>query len=221
MKRRLVLAGFSIALLAAGAGKVKRLAEPDLPLSDLPRHPELKNGLMPHLKHGDILFRGRDNSWGELGAMASRVDKRYGHVGVVMGEGTEWRVVSATGNPFEGDGAVISEPLKKFIGLSTRLGLYRLMIDGDAFAAFLTGIKRHTAQKTRFDRLYDITENETVYCTELIWLCLNAALGKDVISDKTMWRGRDVIALDDLQHLSFMQGIIPVSYTHLTLPTKA
>ena len=45
-------------------------------------------------------------------------------------------------------------------------------------------------------------------CSELIWLCLNAALGKDVISDKTMWRGRDVIALDDLQHLSFMQGII-------------
>jgi len=221
LKRRLVLAGFSIALLAAGAGKVKRLAEPDLPLSDLPRHPELKNGLMPHLKPGDILFRGRDNSWGELGAMASRVDKRYGHVGVVMGEGTEWNVVSATGNPIQGDGAVISEPLKKFIGFSTRVGLYRLAIGAYEFTTFLSAIEMHIAQKTRFDRLYDINENEAVYCTELIWLCLNAAIGRDVISDKTQWRGRDVIALDDLQRLSFMKDIIHLDQEKLKTSDSA
>ena len=215
LKRRLVLTGLFTAVVAAGVVKVRRLAEPNLPLSDLPLHPELQNGLTPHLKHGDILFRGRDNSWGELGAMASREDQRYGHVGVVSRQEDDWAVISATGNPLESQGGVIREPLEKFIGFSTRLGLYRLAIEEDGFAAFLRGIEAHLAQRTQFDRLYDISENEAVYCTELIWLSLNDALGRDVISDKTKWRGRLVIALDDLQRLSFMQEVIHLDQVKL------
>lgn len=215
LKRRLFLTGLCFTFIGLGVIKVRRLAEPDFPLSDLPLHPELLQGVVPNLRHGDILFRGRDNSWGELGAMASREDQRYGHVGVVIWRDAEWQVVSATGNPFESQGGVISEPLKKFIGLSTRIGLYRLRVDADEFEAFLNGIETHAVQKTRFDRLYDISDSEAVYCSELIWLCLNAALGKDVISDKTEWRGRKVIALDDLQRLNIMQDVIHLNQMHV------
>ena len=195
-------------LFGAGFVRFRQLFEPNLPLSKLPLYPELQKVILGDLKHGDILFRGRDNSWGELGAMVSREDRRYGHVGVVVKQDGVWKVISATGNPLASQGSVISEPLEKFIGMSTRLGLYRLTIEAELIAAFLNEIKTHAEQNTPFDRHYDISENEALYCTELIWLCLNSTLGRDVIPDKAQWRGRSVIALDDLQHASVMKEII-------------
>jgi len=202
-------------LFGGGIFRVRQLTEPDLPLSKLPLYPELQKAIVEELKHGDILFRGRDNSWGELGALASRKDQRYGHVGVVVRQDAAWNVISATGNPLADSGAVVSEPLEKFIGTSTRLGLYRLSLDADLLAAFLTAIETHAARKTPFDRLYDISENEAVYCTELIWLCLNSTLGRDVIPDKAQWRGRSVIALDDLQRASVMKQVLHLDRENL------
>jgi len=140
--------------------------------------------------------------------MVSRHDQRYGHVGVVVSQKTSWSVISATGNPLAREGAVAREPLSKFIGTSTRVGLYRPQVSAETLGFFLTEIEHHLASKTPFDRGYDLTENTSVYCTELIWLCFNSVLETDIIPDKTQWRGRKVIALDDLQRASVLQEVI-------------
>jgi len=71
-------------------------------------------------------------------------------------------------------------------------------------------------RKTPFDRGYDLTDSTSVYCTELVWLSFNAVVGTDIIPDKTDWRGRKVIALDDLQRASILQAIL-----HLDIDTTA
>ena len=111
MKRRLVLAGASAAILGLGWRRFQRLSEPDVAATDLPLHTSLQRGITKYLQVGDILFRGRDDSWGELGALISRRDQRYGHVGVMTRHNDAWAVVSATGNPLDREGHVQREPL--------------------------------------------------------------------------------------------------------------
>jgi len=216
VKRRSLLAGAGLVCVAAGVHRFRQLSEPDLPLSKLPLHPSLQAGVEGNLQAGDILFRGRNKSWGELGALVSRHDQRYGHVGVVVGSESAWSVISATGNPLAREGSVAREPLARFIGTSTRVGLYRPQISPESLALFLTQIESHLMRKTPFDRGYDLTDSTSVYCTELVWLSFNAVVGTDIIPDKTDWRGRKVIALDDLQRASILQAIL-----HLDIDTTA
>ena len=77
MKRRLVLAGASAAILGLGWRRFQRLSEPDVAATDLPLHTSLQRGITKYLQVGDILFRGRDDSWGELGVIVPPVPPNF------------------------------------------------------------------------------------------------------------------------------------------------
>ncbi|MEO9970817.1 MAG: YiiX/YebB-like N1pC/P60 family cysteine hydrolase [Hyphomonadaceae bacterium] len=159
------------------------------------------------LHKGDIIFRGKDRSWGDLGAQLSDRDKRFGHVGVIVGQPDNWAVIDAIGNPLDSEGSVRRRALSEFLSPATRASVYRPHLSGDQLDKFLMSIRQHEVAATPFDRFYDLGDQSALYCTELIWLALKAATGEDQIPEQTLFRNRRVIAIDDLQYAPLMTEI--------------
>ena len=159
------------------------------------------------LREGDIIFRGKDQSWGDLGAQLSDKDKRFGHVGIIVGQADNWAVVDAIGNPLDSEGSVRRRALAEFLSPATRASVYRPHLSDDQLNKFLRSIRQHVVAATPFDRFYDLRDQSALYCTELIWLALKTATGEDQIPEQTHFRNRRVIAIDDLQYAPLMTEI--------------
>ena len=168
---------------------------------------QLLESITPHLREGAIIFRGKDRSWGDLGAQLSDKDKRFGHVGVVVFDDGQWGVIDAIGNPLDREGRVRLRTVEAFLAPATRAGLYRPSLSDQALDRFLTSIRVFEAAQTPFDRLYDMDDANALYCTELIWLALKTATGEDPVPDHTLFRDRRVIAIDDLQYAPIMTAV--------------
>ena len=62
-----------------------------------------------------------------------------------------------------------------------------------------------------FDTAYSLESLDALYCTELIWRGWKAAIDRDPILEKTEWRRKDVLALDDLQLAQGMGFVSEIS----------
>ena len=152
------------------------------------------------LASGDLVFRARRGGWGAMGTQLSDRDRRFGHVGVAISEADGMFVVHAAGDPLLPEGRVRKDPLDTFLDRAVRVGSYRLPMDaGDTFR-FVGGIADYHARGVAFDRTYSLARAEAVYCTELVWRVWADVVKSDPVEERTMWRGKRVIALDDLQY---------------------
>lgn len=170
-------------------------------------HLTLPSDILESLREGDIIFRGKDFSWGDLGALASDKDQRFGHVGVIVQNPEGWAVIDAIGNPLDVEGSVRLRTFEEFLSPATRMAIYRPLLAASQREAFIAEIWRHKAASTPFDRFYDLEDQSALYCTELIWLALKTATGTEQIAEQTLFRDRRVIAIDDLQYAPLMSEI--------------
>ena len=163
------------------------------------------------IRDGDIIFRGRDAGWGNLGAQLSDIDKRYGHVGVIRRRGNNLHVIHAAGDPLQDHGRVREDSLDDFLTRSNRSGLYRLTFTSEQRQIFDDYIDQVLQAGMPFDTAYSLDSLDALYCTELIWRGWMAAIDRDPILEKTEWRGKNVLALDDLQLAQGMGFVSEIS----------
>ena len=176
-----------------------------------PLHPEIAQTIRGVLQEGDLVFRGRNHSWGQMGAKLSDKDKRFGHVGVALNQDGVWHVIDAGGHPLADDATVAEAPLNAFLYSAQRAAVYRPNLEASAQHIFIERLEWHAASLTPFDGKFDLATPDTLYCTELVWAALIEATGEDLVSEHTMWKGRRVIALDDLQFANGMAEVISAS----------
>jgi len=157
------------------------------------------NAFAADLQVGDMIFRGRNGGWGAMGSHLSDIDDRYGHVGLIVEREEEPWVVHASGDPFRAKGRVKLDRLDDFLSRSTRAGGYRLDMTGSERTALIEGIEAMLVSDMPFDQSYSLISTDSVYCTEMIWRAWQSAVGVDPLPVKTVWRGKLVIAIDDLQ----------------------
>lgn len=151
------------------------------------------------LEAGDIIFQDGTRGWGQYATFVSDVDKRYGHVGVVVRAGDHWGVIESSGDPMSDDAFVHQSTLEAFVAEHNHIGIYRLNLEDDEKQRFLQTIQRHVADKTVFDPGFSLDAGTGLYCTELVWLSLLEVTGEDPIPQKTRFLDKWVIAVDDLQ----------------------
>lgn len=204
-----------IALMIASLGLIfwaqQKSSAPDPPLVHASRPNtvpvSISEDVADRLREGDIIFRGKDFSWGDLGAQLSDKDQRFGHVGVIVRNNDGWAIIDAIGNPLDGEGSVRLRTITEFLAPATRIGIYRPALTAASLKQFLTEIRRYEVTGTPFDRLYDLQDDSALYCTELIWRALKVATGTEQVLDQTVFRGRRIIAIDDLQYAPLMTEI--------------
>jgi hypothetical protein len=119
------------------------------------------------LQNGDIVFI-RARTWRSFVMRAT--DGEFSHVGIVRLVGGAPYVVHA-----DPDGeAVEMEPAADFFSGVERAAAYRPR-EGRAADSASREAVGYFERKTLFDRQFDISDGERVYCTELVWLAYKRA----------------------------------------------
>jgi hypothetical protein len=93
----------------------------------------------------------------------------------------------------------------------TRAGIYRLPERWRR--RFLAYVEDASARRLPFDNEFSLATADRLYCTELVWRGLIAAMGRDPIADKPTSMPAPYVALDDVTRLPFLTAI------PLTAPT--
>ncbi|WOI53537.1 YiiX/YebB-like N1pC/P60 family cysteine hydrolase [Parvularcula sp. LCG005] len=168
------------------------------------------------LQTGDVIFIGQTGSWADIAAQASVGDKRYGHVGIAIANGSDWSVIDAGGSPTSPDARVASKSLNEFLGHAALVGIYRPTFPSRQIPAMTAKAKDAAIARLPFDRGFSLDTEDQIYCTELVWQALSAAVGKDAVPVKTQWEGRAVITLEDLSLSPHLQPVAElVRYDYL------
>jgi hypothetical protein len=154
---------------------------------------------------GDLIFISAGGTWSELARFLSRREKLYSHVGVIARGRDGLVVIHAGGNPLQSEAGVHADTVGFFMAAVTRVGVYRLP---DAVREkFLAYVKNASARALPFDSEFSLATTERLYCTELVWRGLVAAMGRDPIANKPVSLGNPYVALDDVTGLSFLRPV--------------
>jgi uncharacterized protein YycO len=137
--------------------------------------------LIPVLRDGDIICRLGDRIWSLVFKEFSPNDKRYSHLGIVVIQDGEIKIVNAEGSREENNDKVQIVSLKEFLQFARNIGIYRAKeIDGNSIsAAALEYVDRP------FDWDFDMDDDSKLYCSELLYVTLKK-IAKD-LPVKTVW----------------------------------
>lgn len=149
---------------------------------------------VPPVQEGDLVFRYGHGLWSSYFRDISQTDKRFSHVGIVVARDTGLAVVHACADDFTGVCSVRRDSLASFTADYDDVAVFRIHCDPN---------QRNKISKlalsyvgTPFDLRFDLSTDDAVYCSQLVRLVVNGALGKNVIGTTTI-RGREIVALDD------------------------
>ena len=187
-RRQLLLAGISLSAVLAGVADQK-MGPPF-------RHPTLDHSL---LQAGDWLFRRTNSLPGHLSSHLDPVGE-FSHVGVIAPSSGGWKVVHAEPTRGYRGGRVNAEAVDVFVSQSDTV------LVAQASLSYITLEQREqmaiAAQSfvgRPFDGLFDSSDDQALYCTELVW---RAALVAGISLDRPLRPFSTVFGIFDLVNLS-------------------
>ncbi|MDR3255293.1 MAG: hypothetical protein LBT31_06975 [Synergistaceae bacterium] len=125
------------------------------------------------LQNGDVVFvAGR--TWRSLLVRSVLGDgTSFSHVGIVRILGGLPCVIHAS----PGDGVVKLESAEEFLSPAKvkAAGVYRLVARGDIAAVASAAALGYFARGASFDSRFDMSSEDEIYCTELVWLAYRKA----------------------------------------------
>ncbi len=153
--------------------------------------PAMAAAVMP----GDVILRRGDGFWSAPFAHLNARDSRFSHVGVVVG-GRELAVIHVEANELTGQGFVQRQPLSAFLAQSLAATVMRPRDPGVAERA--ADIAEALGRRAiPFDLSFDLETSEELYCSELAWLVLTRALGRDPLPEKPLVNGKRAILVEN------------------------
>jgi Permuted papain-like amidase enzyme, YaeF/YiiX, C92 family len=131
------------------------------------------------LQRGDLILRMGDDFISQILADLSPHEKMYSHAGIVEvidGKPFVYNINPPSTNMAQDD-TIRLEPVDTFLNplKNKAMGLYRYNISKEMMAAFIDTINVFKKQKVRFDMRFDITNDDTLYCSEIIVKALERA----------------------------------------------
>lgn len=149
--------------------------------------------ILESLNDGDIICRLGDRLWSIFFREFSPNDKRFSHLGIIKIRDNNVSVINAEGLAVEGRDYVNEVPLKDFLKIAQRVGVYRLRtIEGNKISETALEYIGYP-----FDWQFDMEDDTNLYCSELLYVILKK-MNPD-IKLNTIWIkeiGRNVIPLD-------------------------
>ena len=152
------------------------------------------------LKVGDLVFRKGHGVWTKYFISCSMREKRFSHVGIVAEIGDEVVLIHADADERTGDGRVRGEAWHSFFVDALECAVFRF--DGDSSVASNIAINAKCRLGVKFDSAFDMGETNRLYCSELVRLAINEAVGTNLVGF-TKVCGRNVVAIDDLYRKGF------------------
>lgn len=176
MKKHLLLFAFcAAALLACQSKNPKRQAPP---LSEEEKALLKVDSLKKAAVGGDLLVRLGDDFLSYHIKNMNEKDRSFSHAGIVVEREGKKLVAHITPDSATQD-RIVYVPIDSFVNPSKTLdcALYRYSISQAEKTAALNLIEDYRRQNVRFDRWYDLTSNDEMYCSEMISKAFEKATG--------------------------------------------
>lgn len=151
---------------------------------------------------GDIVFRRGQGPWTQYFINCSSREKRFSHVGVVVSNSTEVIVAHAEANDWSGVGQVYLQSLDGFWSGSLEQAVFRY--NGTISERERIARESEKMLGVPFDRQFDMSDTNRLYCTEFVRLAVNRAIRQNLIG-YTLVCGRPVVAIDDIYRKKFIR----------------
>ena len=152
------------------------------------------------MQAGDVIFLSAPKAlWARMASEWSLPQYRHGHVGMIVnGIDGQPMVAHASGDPTRSRATVRVVTVERFLEDAETASLFR-MKDAAAAPAAARRALWYARKNTLFDQEFSLSNGEKLYCSELVWLAMSAALGRDVVPVKASAYARPVIKLSDLE----------------------
>jgi hypothetical protein len=121
----------------------------------------------------------------------------YSHVGFVHITEDSIHIIHAEASELTFKGFVHRDPLDSFLHNVRSWGIYRLDRPDSIRDQIVENALRYHKAKVRFDMDFSITDTTEVYCTELIAVCINKAVGEEMVKPATVIMGKSGFSVDD------------------------
>ncbi|MCB9232432.1 MAG: hypothetical protein H6581_12255 [Bacteroidia bacterium] len=152
-------------------------------------------------KTGDLVLRRGKGFVSDAMLNFCKKDPRYSHTGIIKRDenGKLWVFHSIGGESRESN-AMLKEPVEIFChpDAAFNFGLYRWDLSESELYSFDSLIVTYYNAGLEFDLDFDMSTDETMYCSEMIYKALNVATkGKNFIPLSTVM-DKPYVAVDDL-----------------------
>lgn len=149
------------------------------------------------LRSGDFVCRLGDGFFSDIFRKYSGGDERFSHIGIFHEEGGRSFVIHAEASELTGIGSVRMDSLSDFLDHAYDYDFYHVKNDTirariDSFASCY--LKRNTP----FDMAFDITSDSTLYCSELVAVSVNRAMGDSCYVPTHVILGKGGYRIDDI-----------------------
>ncbi|MBX7248787.1 MAG: hypothetical protein K1X35_06985 [Caulobacteraceae bacterium] len=184
-------------LLPPAAAACIAVAPPATALTALPVVDPARLGT---LRNGDVIFLAAPQAlWARLASQWSLPQFRHGHVGIVIVEPNgRVGVVHAGGDPTQSRAVVREVAVRDFLHEAQSASVFR-MKDPAAAQATAAAARSFAAARIPFDTEFSLQSRDSLYCTEMVWRAMSAALHRDAVPRKHVEYGRAAIRLSDLE----------------------
>ena len=185
-RTRLFLSATFVALLSAAAFAEPGRARP-VPGPWRERAPE-------GVRRGDLALRLGSGTWTRYFRQTSTRDPRFSHAGIVVADAPDAWVVHSEANETTGAGGVRRQDWRGFCEPALDCAVWRLTDDPEAAERIARAAEARLG--VPFDVEFDLSETNSLYCTEFVRAVVNEALGEERIGT-TRARGLLFVAVDD------------------------
>lgn len=165
------------------------------------------------LQNGDIVVRTGNDMTSEMFREANSKDKTYSHCGIVLIEDGQPYIYHSIGGEDNPDEILRRDNMRTWASPlhNSGFGILRYRFTPaqvDSLAAITRG---YYNQHKKFDMQFDITNDDKLYCAELLYQAINKSLKKAVIKP-TQRLGYTYVAIDDITQNSYCDWICQVRF---------
>jgi hypothetical protein len=164
--------------------------------------------VIPHLKDGDIVLRQGDGPLSPMFSDISPTDKRFSHLGIARLRGGDISVINSVGFLTNRKRGVEEVSLDVFLQAAKSIGIFRVKsVDG----SFISDKAREFIGRP-FDWSFDLSEEEYIYCTELLYAILRHTEFEDILAALHLETlNKDIIPLEAITRSSGIDEILNIT----------
>ena len=172
---------------------------------DLLHNTKLISDDLDLFQDGDLIFRSGKGIFSDFFKSVGTRKSPYSHVGIICRHGGEVFVIHTEANELTGKGHAKIDALNIFLNDSNASAscIYRLKKAANYYGKKSAGIAIQFAKdKIPFDLNFDISTQDKLYCTELVWLAFKKA-GIDIVDSPSsitvpFLKSKTIITIPDI-----------------------
>lgn len=158
------------------------------------------DSVKPLARDGDLIFRNGTDEVSRAARSMNRTDTSFSHCGFVMVENDSVMVYHAIGGIYNPSQKLRRDPIDSFLlpGETDRFALYRYELYPGQLDSLATQVRGHYRAGLKFDLYFNFESDETMYCSEFVFKCLNRSMSDSLAYILTAREWPYGISPDDL-----------------------